>query len=158
MSRIVFEENTTIWFVASISNVNSPTAAEINAGVNLTSWCPKDGLKFGVTNNKVPIGAIDTAFDAEIQGSWGAELTFDFFRDDSADTAYTTLPRKTNGYFVIRPWGAAPTAVAAAADKVSVWPVQTGQRIPNDSAANENQRFTCECAVTSTPNLGTTVA
>ena len=35
MSRYVFEENTTVWWVPTIANPAAPTAAEINAGTNL---------------------------------------------------------------------------------------------------------------------------
>lgn len=158
MARYVFEENTTVWFVSSISSVTSPTAAEINAGVNLTAWMPRDGLKFGVGDNRVSIQSLGSTFDAEIIGTWAAKLSLDFFRDDSADTAWTTLPYKTSGYVVVRYKGALPTAVAATGNKVMVFPVQSGQRVPNDSAANEKQRFMVGMAVTSVPTLDTSVA
>ena len=155
MPRILFEENTTLWWVPTIANTNTPTAAEINAGVNLTSFVPKDGIKFGISNNRVSIAAIDSAFDAEIMGSHAAALTVDFFRDDTTDTAWTTLPRRSVGHFVIRLRG---TGAATAGQSVMVFPVQTGQRIPNDSAANEKQRFTVETAVHSEPRFTATVA
>jgi hypothetical protein len=159
MSRYVFEENTTAWWVSAISNIAAPTAAEVNAGTNLTSFVTKDGLKYGVQNNMVSIAAIDTAFDAEVIGSYGVKFSVDFLRDDTTDTAWTTLvTRKTNGFFVVRIRGALPTAVAATGQKLMVFPSQTGQLIPNNSAANEKQKFTCEFAVTSTPNLNSAVA
>lgn len=155
--RLVWEENTTVWWVPAIADRSAPTVAEIEAGEDLTSFVPKDGIQFGFSDNTVDIGAIDTSFDAQVMGSWGAGLTISFFRDDEDDLAWDTLPRRSVGNFVIRT-NKASGAEPAASDDVMVFPVQTGQRIMNDSGANEKQRFSVTCAVTDTPDLDAAVA
>jgi hypothetical protein len=155
--RYVFEGNVAVWFVPTVASVAAPTAAEINAGTNLTAFFTKDGFDSGINDSQVSVAGLDTDFDAEIQGSWAAKPKVTLFRDDTTDTAWTTLPRKASGYFVVRPIGG-PTAVAAIGNKVEVYPVQTGQRQLNNTAENEKKKFTVQCACTAAPNLAATVA
>jgi hypothetical protein len=73
-----------------------------------------------------------------------------FHRDavSGSDTAWSTLPRGTNGYIVVGRFGLTP----AAAQRVEVWPISVISREMMDTADNETQKFTVTCAVPTAPN------
>jgi hypothetical protein len=150
MARIPYEENTRVWFVPAISSLSAPTTTEINAGIELSHFIPKDGFDPGSNDNTIPTGAIDTSFDAEIQGSYGKKLKIDFMLDDTTNTAWTTLPRKTSGFIIHRSNLPVATALASG-QKVDVYPVQSGSRMRQKSAANAMQKFQVAFAVTDKP-------
>jgi hypothetical protein len=140
--QLVFEENYAVHFCPVIAAMESPTVAEINAGIDVTELLTKDGVNPGSSNNKVAAGNLATAFDAEIMGSHGANLSMKYFKDNEDDIAWDLFPRLTSGYYVVSPFG---PAIAGA--PVYVWKVQTGEPTLPSSAANERQTFTSECAV-----------
>lgn len=157
MSRYVYEKFTRIWWVTTIASQAAPTVAEINAGTDLTSFVAKDGLKLPVDQNMVDNAAIDTAFDAQLVGSWGGGgLELEMFKD-TTDTAYTLCVYATIGFLVVR-LGVLVTTAATAAQKVQVWPAQMHQPVVKPSAANQQVRFTEKFAVTLEPTLVATVA
>lgn len=139
MARIPYEKNTRIWVVPTIVTLGAPTVAEINAGVEISHYVPKDGLDPGSNDNLIPTGAIDTDFDAEIQGSFGKKLKVDIMIDDTTNVAWNALPRKTRTNIVIRTGLPIATALATG-QKVDVYQVETGSRMRQKSAANTMQR------------------
>lgn len=158
MARYVYEKYTRVWWVTTIAAIAAPTAAEINAGTDLSGFIAKDGLKLPVNQNMVNNAAIDTAFDAELVGSWGGGgLELEMFRDIAADTAWNLFVYGTNGFLVVR-LGILVTTAVAAAQKVQVWPAQMHQPVVKPSAANQQVRFTDKLAVTAEPSLNATVA
>jgi hypothetical protein len=158
MTRRTHEEFTRVWWVTTISSKTSPTVAEITAGVDLSPFTPKDGIKVGATNNAVKNDDITSAFMPEIPGSYGNKITLTCFRDDTADTAWTLLQtRNTAGFLVIRRMLAVTTAIIAA-QKVEVYPAATGQPVVADTAENERVKFDVDLFVTSTPVMAATVA
>lgn len=157
MARLVFDENVQIRFLATAPvDLDEPTPAEVSAGVNVTSFVKKDGLKFGVSNNRVTSGDISTSFTSETMGTWGAQASLDCYKDDTTDTAWTTFQRGTTGVLVVLPFIGA-TTTPANDHKCYAIPIECGQPVPMDSAENENQAFTVELAVTSTPDFNSTV-
>jgi hypothetical protein len=157
MARLVYEGRTNVYWVTTISNIAAPTAAEIAAGTNLTNFVAKDGVAVNTTTKNVDSATIAETFDSQIVGSWGGEIELTMFRDDTADTAFTLCVYGTNGYLVIDRFGPSGTAPVAT-DKVEVWPAEMHQPVPQNSAANTQQRFMEKFAVTSQPNLSATVA
>lgn len=160
MARYVFEEQTRVWWVTTLSSLSSPTATQINAGTDITAFVSKDGIKMPINQNMVDNATIAESFDSELVGSWGgggAELTM--FRDatPASDTAWNLCIRGTNGYLIIR-YGVAVATAATAAQKVEVWPAQMHQPVNTQSARNEQVRFTEKFAITSQPSLSATVA
>jgi hypothetical protein len=157
MSRIVFDGNYHVyWLAASPANAAAPTVAEITAGVELTTYIPKDGFNPAVTNNRVTGGDLNGAFVDEAMGTWGSQLEVTAYRDSvgGSDTAYTTLTDFATGAIVVTPFAAKATGV-----KAYVWPdVQCGVRIPMQTAENALQKFTAQLAVRKTPNMNSTVA
>lgn len=115
----------TFWaFVPAVANMAAPTAAEINAGINLTSQISEiSGFTF--VNEPISTPDLSTAFVSSIPGEDVAEDCQLILYDDDASTAnWTALAKGTTGYMVVSPYE------KTAASKCRVWKVtSTG---PND--------------------------
>jgi hypothetical protein len=158
MATYTHDEYTRIWWCTSISSKTAPTVAEINAGVELTTYVAKDGLKVGASNNVVKNDNISTSFSGEIPGTYGNKLSLKCFRDNSADTAWTTLgTRNTAGFLVVRR-GVAYTTAVATSQKVEVYPGRTQQPLIEDSAENTRVMVQFDIAVPDAPALTATVS
>ena len=156
MARFVYEGKTNVYWVLSIATDSTPSLTEITAGVDLSGFTAKDGVAVNITGNNVDSSTITEVFDAQVVGSWGADLQLSMFRDDTADTAWTTCVYGSNGYVVIDRFNAAGT-LPTNGDKVEVWPSQMHQPASQNSATNTQVRFIESLAVRSTPYLSATV-
>lgn len=160
MSRVIPNDNTWVGFATTIAATTLiPTATEISGGTNLTPYLM--GINASSQGNTVPTPSFDTLFETTIVGTSQATFTADFYRDDTTDTAWTTLPRGTKGYMIISRFGGTDVAPNAnrpkAGDKVEVWPVQVLSRTAANMANNTVQTFTVTCAVNIEPNESATV-
>jgi hypothetical protein len=157
MSRIVFDGNYHVYWLASApANAAAPTMAELNAGVDITGFIPKDGFNPGVTNNRVTGGDLSTRFTDESMGTWSSQLEITAYRDsvNSSDTAFNTLTDFAAGAIVVCPFEA---KVAGA--NAMTWPdVELGLRKPMQTAENTRQKFSVDVAVRREPNMDATVA
>lgn len=158
MSRVIPNENTWVGFATSIAALDlEPTAAEVTAAIDLTPLLM--GLNAASQGNTVPTPSFDTLFETSIIGTSQASFTADFYRDDTADTAWTTLERGTMGYFIISRFGGAGTdQKPIATDTVEVWPVTVVSRTAANMANNSVQTFTITCSVNIEPNEAAVVA
>lgn len=156
MARFVYEGKTNVYWVVSIATDSTPTLSEIQAGVDLTNFVAKDGVAVNINTNNVDSATIGETFDAQVAGSWGADLQLTMFRDDSADTAWNTCVYGSNGYVVIDRFNDTGTDPSNG-DKVEVWPAEMHQPAPQNSAANTQVRFIESFAVTGQPYLSATV-
>lgn len=103
MARIIPNQNSYILFCAAIANYNAPTQAEVQAGINLTPFIVS--INASTRGNVVATPDFSTRFETNIPGTVTSTFESDMYRDDSADTAWTTLPRGTSGYMVISRFG-----------------------------------------------------
>lgn len=152
MSRYAYEQHTRVHWVTTIAAIASPTVAEINAGTNLSPFLKKDGVKIGMSQNNVDNATIESAFDAQVVGSWGVAPELTMFRDavGADDDAWTLTVYGTVGFLVVRR-GPDNSVAFAAAQRAEVYPGMMHEPINSDSAANENTTFTVKIAVTSEP-------
>lgn len=155
MARIKYEGRTKIHWVTTVADQAAPTAAEISAGVDLTPFVTKDGYQPNATNNTIDTGGIDDDFNSQIQGSYGADFSLVCMRDDTADTAFTTLVRLAQGFIVV---GLDSAGGIAATDVVEVWPAELGTPNMANSGQDTLQTFTVNAAVASPPTLDAVVA
>lgn len=153
MASLVFEENYKIYFVPTIVDIAAPTTAEIAAGTDITPYVTKDGVNPGISNNRVPSGTIDTAFDAEEPGSWGSALSLTGEKDDTDDAFFDLFVRGTRGNILIG-WAGG----VAADDPAYVWPVAAMSPELPASAANTKQTVTTPFTVTSPPDFRAVIA
>ena len=160
MARLIPNENTWIGFVTTandITNIAAPTASEIAAGVPLSGFVVS--LNASSQGNTLPTPSFDSLFETTVSGTISAQFTADFYRDDAVDTAWTTLPRQTTGFFVIsRFGGSGANNLPIAADEVEVWPVTITARTMQNMASNQVQMFQLTCSIPSEPNEGAVVA
>lgn len=158
MGRVIPNEETWVGFLTTIAATDlEPTVAEINAGVDLTPFLM--GLNASSQGNQVPTPSFDTLFETSIPGTSQAAFTADFYRDDEADVAWETLPRKTEGYIVVsRFGGSGADQKPIAGDTVEVWPIRVISRTAANMQNNAVQTFTCTAAVNIEPNEAAIVA
>lgn len=153
MSRLVFEEKYQVhWLTAQPVDPAAPTVDEIDGGTEITDYIPKDGIKFGVSNDRVDGGSIATAYKAESMGTYGAQVSITLFNDDETDQAQTLFEnRLTEGALVILPYVGAD-GTPAAGDRAIVFPdLETGIPVPTDPATNERQKTMIDFATTNRP-------
>lgn len=92
--RMLNTANRALWWVPVIADINAPTAAEINAGVNLTCRVTVGNYQFGITGNStIQDPAACDKIDADVPGRAKAEAKFDMFRykNIADDLAWTTF-------------------------------------------------------------------
>lgn len=158
MARIIPNENTWIGFsTATISNIHSPTAAQLAAAVDLTGYCIS--LNASSRGNTVPTPSFDSLFETSTAGTSAATFDADFYRDDDDDLAWETLPRGTRGTFFIARFGGTGTDnLPIATDEVEVWPVMVTSRTMANMSSNTVLTFTASCSVNVEPDEAATVA
>lgn len=129
-TRQVSNGNVTVWWVTSIADPASPTAAEIAAGVNLSDAIAWNNFELGSSGSSdVDDRSITDVGNAISRGFPDFSATLDFFRDsnptDAAsiyNIAFTLFKQPgLNGYLVVRYGQRLPTVVATAGDYVSVY-------------------------------------
>ena len=162
MARLIPNESTWIGFASTIANATTtliPTTGNISAGtcIDLTSFVVS--LNATSQGNTVPTPNFDSLFETSTPGTVTAQFTADFYRDDATDTAWTTLPRQTEGYFIVSRFGGTGTGgLPVATNKVEVWPVTITSRTMQNMTSNQVLMFSVTCAVTKEPNENATVA
>ncbi len=160
MGRVIPNEQTWVGFrpVAITPTIaDSATAANVSAAVNLTPFLMS--INASSTGNQVPTPSFDSLFETSIVGTSQATFTADFYRDDTADTAWTTLARGVEGvFYVSRFGGAGANQMPIAADVIEIWPIEVISRTAANMANNAVQTFTVTCAVNVEPNEAATVS
>ena len=159
----VYEQQTSVRFVPTIASTAIPpttaTTAEITAGTDLTPYVTKDGVQPPTNQNMVDTGSIDTNFDSQEPGSFGGPFVLILKKKrGTAEVAWTTISYGLTGYLVVSYDNFGGDNVPVAGDKIQIFPVKAHEPLMNNSAANEEQKFTTNFAVTSKPNLKGTVS
>lgn len=157
MGRVIPNEQTWVGFATAISsNTLAPTAAEVAGATDLTGFLMS--LNASAQGNQVPTPSFDSLFETSIVGTSQATFSADFYRDDTSDTAWTTLPRGTKGFFIISRFGGSGTdQMPIAADMVEVWPVEIVSRTAANMQNNAVQSFSITAAVNIPPAEGIAV-
>lgn len=151
MSRVIPNEQTWIGFTTTRpANLDAPTDAEIDACIVLTPFIVS--LNPSAQGNTVPTPNLDILFETSVPGTNQASFTGDMYRDDETDTAWDTLPRGTDGYFIVSRFGGSGTnQKPIAGDSVEVWPIKVVSRTPAALASNTVQTFTVTASVPEEP-------
>lgn len=158
MPRLIHDGEVRVTFAPTIADPNAPTVAEVETGATVmtpfiqTLDTPLDG-------DTVDASDLSSAYNVTAPGTFGGNPVTGTFHKDSVpanDTAYTTLPRLTTGFFVIRRFGGSGVAIAIS-DPVEVWPINVITRNPSAMNRNTLQTFTLEAAVSSPPSLDVAV-
>ena len=145
--------NTTGTVLGVAATTLVPTSAEIGNAVDLTGFVIS--ITAQTTGNTVPTPTLKTKFETSIQGTYGASLTADFYRDDASDTAWASLPRNTKGFIIISRFGGRSATVPGlpiSGDIVEVWPIIVVARSASGMSSNTAEMFTMTCSIPTPPN------
>ena len=159
MARKPSEGVLQLHLVTSIDDPSAPTIAEVEAGTDLSGFLvPSLSTPGGGQVIQSPdVGSSFTKTGAGTHG--GQPYTAEFYRDDTADTAWDALPPGTTGFFVVARMGGSDTGDALqATDLVDVYAIEVADRSPTDVGENEHQRFVVTAAVTDDPNEQVAIA
>lgn len=157
MTRLIPNENTWVGFGADDTDPSTVAAADITGAVNLTSFLIS--LNASSRGNTVPTPSLDTLFETSISGTVQASFDADFYRDDTTDTAWTTLPRSTAGMFYIARYGGTGTGgEPQTGDEIEAWPVIVTSRTMSNMSSNTVMTFTVSCSIPVEPNEAVTVS
>ena len=145
-----------VW--ATTVTIAAPTAAQCNAGVDLTSFV-RGIPSVPETGNTADTADLSSKFNKRIPASYGGDnLTIEFYQDDTTDTAYDTLIRSTAGFWIIAWDGLAATGTFAIGDDVWVYPVTIMSRGMGTPGRDEALWFVSEAAITSVATEKFTIA
>ena len=148
-TRQVSNGNVTVWWVTSIANPAAPTAAEINAGLNLSEAIAWNNFELGSSgSDDVDDRAITDVGNAISRGFPDFSATLDFFREaNAADSASIyqqafELFKESGilGYLVVRYGQAAPDTVAVAGQIVSDYYFVTDY-VADDTEGDDSVKF-----------------
>ena len=79
--RMLNTANRALWAVPIIADLNNPTAAEINAGTNITCLITAANYQFGITgNSRITDPAACDKIESDVPGRATADVHFDAFR------------------------------------------------------------------------------
>lgn len=153
MARYTYE-TLTVWWVTTLSSTTAPSAAQVNAGNNLTSFIPVDGVAHGGTRNNASQAMLGDAHVAEEPGTWGTTMEITFTRDsaEGATSPWQVFAGgyKSVGFLVLRRTG---TGNLTSTQKVEVYPATSHEPLMLASAENEYAKFTVTFAITAKPEL-----
>lgn len=159
MADIVADGKVRAAWVGSIANIAAPTTSELNAGLLLQLLLTVSGLTgLQPETAKVDTSSIASTFNTARNGraSYDAPM-LELKKQDSADTAYTTLIRGATGFLVVRQSIAQATAWASS-QAIRVYPAECGEVVHVDFEENSLERYQVPLTITLEPNLRAAVA
>jgi hypothetical protein len=142
---------TKVYFLPTVSNLNAPTRAEMNAGTDLSPEVA-DVAGWSVKSNLIQTPDFATRFVSQIAGRIEAEdssLTF-YASSDSVDVR-SLLPRDTNGFIMWLDGGDVPT------HKADVYPVTVTAVSKMRSAGSDPARIQISFSITRSPGQDVTI-
>jgi len=142
-------------WLPAVANINAPTVAEIAAGTDLTP-AVNEINGFQATTEFANGATAETRFDAQVRGTRSiADSSITFVDDNVDDELRALLADGEAGFLLFSPYDMTP----AAADKVEVWPVESGGMNRQwDATGNNMATQVAGFAVTAEPALDAVVA
>lgn len=139
-----------VFVVTTLSSTTSPTAAQINAGVEITADLPAP-INFSGTQNYIDTSDISSAQDKQQTGTIGIDnMEFEIYRHTvSAQLAYDALPNGSVRYLVKFEGGNAPAfgSPVIATNICDVATVTVGIKTDVSSPRNDSRRVKVPVAV-----------
>lgn len=159
MAFIAVDGTVRVSWVTSIANIQAPTAAELTAGLLLTPILTPDGVQnFQPSTASIPTSSLADTFDTVGAGRTSFQTaTLQFYKQPSADTAYTTLIRNAAGFVAIRRYVATGTAYTLG-QGCQIYPAICGDPIDMDAAPNEAAKWQAQIFISAAPALRATIA
>lgn len=157
MAKYAPPAKTEIFWTLTASSYTAMTAAEVNAGTDLSTFV-RNMPDIPRTANLVDVATIDSKFEKRQVGTRGGDtLTLEILRDDSADTAYTTLTEDTAGYLILGRKGWTTAGTATTGDEIDVFPATIASSADGTPGRNEPDFAVVNMAITDDPSRGQTI-
>lgn len=139
-------------WVTTIATPSAPTAAELNAGVDLTGEI-RNLPQLGRDLATVDVSTLASKTNLSQVGTrGGSSFTVECLRDnDGTDLAYTTLTEDTAGYLVLARQGLATAGTFAVADLVDIIPATVGAVEDGEPGRNDPDFFMAHLVNTAEP-------
>ena len=148
-------------YVATVADPAAPTTTELNGGTDLTGFLVDNSVRTPFEGATADAKDASSKFNKTVSANFGGQpMTASFHRhkDQADDTAYTTLPRGTAGFFAIARRGLATAGTWAVADRVDLWQIEVISAEDDDVAFTETAKMTVTCAIPSEPTLDFAIA
>lgn len=143
--------------VNTVTDYTSITAAEANAGTDITSFI-RTLPDIPRTANTVDVATLDSKFEKRQVGTRGGDMmTIEVLRDSTTDTAWTTLVEDLATYIVISRKGLTTAGTFATADVVDVFPVTVASRAHGSPGRNDPDFGVVQLVITDDPDLDQTI-
>lgn len=159
MADLLGDGNVKVTFCTTLSNISSPPAAELNAGVDLQHVITKDGLAITPEQAAVDNTSLASRDETEDAGTvkYSLELTIKRQDSEATDVGWTTLTDRKLGYLVVRRHRPHEEPYQAG-DPVEVYPVRCGRPRMQPPALNTAQTFIVKLFNHTAPDPMATVA
>lgn len=154
MARYATPGKSEVVWCTTIGTPSAPTSTELNAGVDITSFCRVlPSVPRGL--NLVDVADLSSKYEKRQVGTRGGDvLSVEVFRDDATDTAVTTLTEDTAGFLVLARKGLATPGTFAIGDEVDVYPATVGSAEDNSPGRNDADTSNIQLVATGDPTRG----
>jgi hypothetical protein len=144
-TRYIHPGVTRVVYTVSVSNINAPSRAEINAGTDLSNEVAEaDGWE--VSSENVDAPDLGRTFTSKVIGRTSAgEPTLSMYASTTGADVRTLLPRGTAG-FILLMWGGDVTG-----NKMDVYPIRVSANPKPLETGGDPARVGVSFAVTSQP-------
>jgi hypothetical protein len=144
-TRYIHPGVTRVVFTSTVSNINAPSRAEINAGTDLSNEVAEaDGWE--VSSNNVDAPDLGRVFTAKVIGRTSAgDPTLSMYASTNGADVRGLLPRGTAGFMLLM-WGGDVTG-----NKMDVYPVRVSANPKPLGTTDDPARVGVAFAVTSQP-------
>lgn len=142
MADLLGDGNVKVTFVLTLSSITAPTAAQLNAGVDLQTVLTKEGLDISPEQSSVDNTNLSSTSETERAGTtkYTINLTVKRASTSLLDIGYNTLVEGQDGYLAVRRDRDHATAWAAS-QPAEIYPVQCGVQKDQPPKLNEPQTF-----------------
>lgn len=159
MADLISDGMTRATWLTSLASTTSPSAAAVEAGVDLEAVLTPDGLAIELGDDEVDTSALNSTFSATAAGRGTVSIELTLKQQGRTAAPWTTFhasPRPS-GYLVVR--RGLPVATSyAASQHVEVYPVKAGDVKPLPPAPNEVAKFAVQLFPSADPVLDATCA
>lgn len=145
-------------FAITVSSYTAITAAEANAGTDLTSYV-RTLPNIPRTANTVDVATLDSKFEKRQVGTRGGDvMSMEILRDDASDVVFSApITEDQAGYVILARQGLATPGTFATADVVDVFPVTIASIADGNPGRNDPDFAVVEMVVTDDPSRDQTI-
>jgi hypothetical protein len=163
MADIIIDGRVRVGWVSGLSgiaNIAAPTTTELNSGLRLDAIMTPDGL----VGFEGDTASVDTSSLSSSQNTAGAGriqrdgMALRLKKQDTGDTAFTTLTYQAVGFIVVRRFGIDSNTAWTSSQNCAVYPVMCGEYKPLPPEANSMDRYEIPLFLRAVANTRATIA